>query len=132
MVSLGAAWGFPNYMKHIAAAKRRYGVGFAVLIYDMIPIENETLVEERHILQFRKWLHETISNVDIVLTISKHSQHSLLKYAAGAGWSLPRVEVVELGADLSRRPVVSSRRKPCFPQQYVLFVSTIEVRKNHR
>ena len=132
VVSLGASWGFPDYMKHIAAAKRRYGIGFAVMIYDMIPIENETLVEKQHVLQFRKWLQETISNVNLVLTISKYSQHALLEFAAATGRSLPRVEVVGLGADLSQQPIAGSRRKLCFPQQYVLFVSTIEIRKNHR
>src|SRR5215472_18783646 len=42
VVSLGASWGLPDYVKHMAAAKRKYGVRFAILIYDMIPIENET------------------------------------------------------------------------------------------
>jgi len=132
VVSLGASWGFPDYMKHIAAAKRRYGIGFAIMIYDMIPIENETLVEKQHVLQFRKWLQETISNVNLVLTISKYSRHALIEFAAATGQCLPRVEVVGLGADLSQQPIAGSRRKLCFPQQYVLFVSTIEIRKNHR
>jgi glycosyltransferase involved in cell wall biosynthesis len=132
VVSLGASWGFPDYMKHIAAARRRYGIRFAVLVYDMIPIEYGSLVEDRHVVQFRKWLVETIPNADVVLTISKHSRHALLEFAAGAGWALPRVEVVGLGEDLSCRPVAASRRKRCFPRRYVLFVSTIEIRKNHR
>jgi len=132
VVSLGASWSFPDYVKHISAAKRRYGIRFAILIYDMIPIENETLVEERHILQFRKWLQEAISDTNVVLTISNHSRHALLEFAADAGWSLPGVEVVGLGADLSHRPIATSRRRLCFPPRYVLFVSTIEIRKNHR
>ncbi|HWN49693.1 MAG TPA: glycosyltransferase family 1 protein [Xanthobacteraceae bacterium] len=132
VVSLGASWGFPDYMKHIVAAKRRYGIRFANLIYDMIPIENGSLVENRHVLQFRKWLEEAIPNTDLVFTISKHSRHALLEFAVGAGWSLPRVEVVRLGADLSHRPIAVSRRKLGFPRRYVLFVSTIEIRKNHR
>ena len=132
VVSLGASWGFPGYVKHIAAAKQRYGIRFAILIYDMIPIENRSLVEDRHVVQFQKWLHEIIPNADVILTISKHSRHALLELAADAGWSLPRVEVVRLGADLSYRPIAASQRKLRFSQPYVLFVSTIEIRKNHR
>jgi glycosyltransferase involved in cell wall biosynthesis len=132
VVALGASWGFPGYAQHIAAAKRRYGVRFATLVYDMIPIEYGSLVENRHVAQFRKWLEDTIPHADVVLTISKHSRQALLEFAADAGWSLPRVEVVRLGADLSHRPVAGTRRKRCFPRSYVLFVSTIEIRKNHR
>ena len=132
VVSLGASWGLPDYVKHMAAAKRKYGVRFAILIYDMIPIENETLVDKRHVLQFRKWLQEAIFIANVVLTISKHSRHALIEFAAEAGWSLPCVEVVGLGADLSCRPIAGCERKLCLPARYVLFVSTIEIRKNHR
>jgi glycosyltransferase involved in cell wall biosynthesis len=132
IVSLGASWGFPDYMKHIVRAKRRYGIRFATLIYDMIPVENGSLVENRHVVQFRKWLQETIPNANVVFAISKYSRHALLEFAADCGWSLPRVQVVGLGADLSHGPVAESQRKLSFPQQYVLFVSTIEIRKNHR
>jgi glycosyltransferase involved in cell wall biosynthesis len=119
-------------MKHIVAAKRRYGIRFAILIYDMIPIEDGSLVEARHVLQFRKWLEESVPNADFVLTISKHSGHALVEFTTDSGWSLPRVNVIGLGADLSHRPIAGSRRKLRFPRQYVLFVSTIEIRKNHR
>jgi hypothetical protein len=74
LISLGASWGLPDYAKHIATAKARYGLRFAFLIYDMIPIENASLVERRHALQFRKWLQETASNADAILTISQYSR----------------------------------------------------------
>jgi glycosyltransferase involved in cell wall biosynthesis len=132
IISLGASWGLPDYAKHIAAAKARYGIRFAFLIYDMIPIENEALVERRHTLQFRKWLQETASNADMILTISQYSRQALLDFATAAGWTLPRVDVVGLGGGLSPRLAAGGRSKICLPQRYVLFVSTIEIRKNHR
>ena len=132
LISLGASWGLPDYAKHIAAAKARYGLKFAFLIYDMIPIENASLVERRHALQFRKWLHETASNADAILTISQYSRQVLLDFAAAAGWTLPRVDVVRLGGGVSPRPTADGRSKICLPGRNVLFVSTIEIRKNHR
>ena len=92
-------------MKHIAEAKRRYGIKFSILIYDLIPIENGIFVEQQHVAQFQNWLQEAIPVADVVLTISKHSRDALTKLAAEAGWSLPRVEVVELGSGLSDRPI---------------------------
>jgi hypothetical protein len=46
IASLGVSWGFPHYMDHIAEAKRRYGVRFATVVNDLIPIVNPSLVEQ--------------------------------------------------------------------------------------
>jgi glycosyltransferase involved in cell wall biosynthesis len=132
VISLGASWGFPGYAKHIAAARARHAIRFVVLVYDMIPIENGSLVEEGHASQFRRWLEETVSQADTVLTISEYSRHALLDFAAAAGWPAPRVEVVRLGGELSVRPTSAVPGKMGLPRRYVLFVSTIEIRKNHR
>ena len=132
IVSLGAGWGVPGYVKHIAEAKRRYGIKFSTLIHDLIPLEYESLVEQRHVVQFRNWLQEALPVADVVLTTSKHSHNSLIKLAGDAGWPLPRVEVVEPGSGLNDRLMSGEQGAIDFPQRYVLFVSTIEIRKNHR
>ena len=132
VVSLGAGWGFPHYVKHVADAKRRCGIRFSTLIYDLIPIENAAFVEQQHVVQFKRWLRDAIPVADVVLTISRHSRDALIKWAAAAGCPLPRVEVVELGSGLSDRPPDADEKVIGFPRPFVLFVSTIEVRKNHR
>jgi glycosyltransferase involved in cell wall biosynthesis len=139
VVSLGAGWGFPHYLQHIAKAKRRYGIRYAALISDLIPIENETFVEQWHVVQFRNWLHEVIPVADLLLTISKYSRDALSRWAAQTGRSVPRVEVVELGSGLGAgvgsgvgAEASAAESAMSLPQRYVLFVSTIEIRKNHR
>ncbi len=140
IVTLGASWGLPGYAQHIAAAKERFGIRFSVLVYDMIPIENGDLVEPHHALQFRQWLAEMATNADVILTISQYSRQALLKFAAAARWPMPRVEVIRLGGESSPQSVVRRSRhagnnpdeKLYLPGRYVLFVSTIEIRKNHR
>jgi glycosyltransferase involved in cell wall biosynthesis len=131
LVSLGAAWGIPQYMKHIAQAKRRYGMKYAILIHDLIPIEYESFVEQQQAAQFRNWLEEAMCFADIVLTISKYSRDTLIKVARDAGWRLPRVEVVPPGYGLSDRLTIPTPTKARFPPRFVLCVSTIEIRKNH-
>lgn len=132
IVSLGAGWGVPHYVKHIAEAKRRYGVKFSTLIHDLIPIEYESLVEQHHVVQFRNWLREAIPVSDVVLTTSQHSRNALVKLANDSGWPLPRVEVVEPGSGLNEQLTSGDLTTVDLPQRYVLFVSTIEIRKNHR
>ncbi len=132
IVSLGAGWGVPHYVKHIVEAKRRYGIKFSTLIHDLIPLEYESLVEERHVVQFRNWLREALPVADVVLTTSKHSRNALVKLAGDAGWPLPRIEVVEPGSGLNNQLLSGDHGTVNLPQRYVLFVSTIEIRKNHR
>jgi glycosyltransferase involved in cell wall biosynthesis len=67
-----------------------------------------------------------------VLTISHYSKNALRKLVADARLPLPRVEVLKLGDGLSDRPMAAAARALRLPPRYVLFVSTIEFRKNHR
>jgi len=95
IVSLGASWGIPNYMKYIAEMKRYYGIKFAPLVHDLIPIKHESLVEPHHTVQFRDWLRAAIPVSDIVFTNSKHTRTALVTFVAESGWPLPpRVEAL--------------------------------------
>src|SRR5262245_44193601 len=132
IVSLGASWGIPGYMKGIAEMKRRYGLKFAPLVHDLIPIKHESLVEPHHTVQFRDWLRAAIPVSDIVFTNSKHTRTALITFVADSGWRLPRVEALEMGSGF-RDPLTAGKQATInLPPRYVLFVSTIELRKNHR
>jgi glycosyltransferase involved in cell wall biosynthesis len=131
LVSLGAPWGVPNYMSHIVEAKRRYGIKHAILVHDLIPIEYECFVEQQHVIQFRNWLQDAISLSDVVLTISEHSRDVLFRLAEDVGWSLPHVEVIKPGSGLNNG-LERNQTTIRFPPRYVLYVSTIEIRKNHQ
>jgi glycosyltransferase involved in cell wall biosynthesis len=132
IVSLGAGWGIPGYMKHMAAAKRRYGIRFSIFVHDVLPIEYPSFFEPRHAVQFGNWLREAIPVADIVLTNSKYSRAGLIELAAKSGWRLPRVEVLQLGSGFDDRLTAHGQTMASLPARYVLFVSTIEIRKNHR
>jgi glycosyltransferase involved in cell wall biosynthesis len=65
-------------------------------------------------------------------TISRHSHDALRALSPGIESPLPPVEVIELGTCLSDRLDNGAQRTISLPERYVLFVSTIEIRKNHR
>ena len=136
IVSLGASWGIPNYMKYIAEMKRHYGIKFAPLVHDLIPIKHESLVEPHHTVQFREWLRAAIPVSDIVFTNSKHTRTALVTFVAESGWPLPpRVEALEMGSgfrDTLDPLTAGTQTTISLPPRYVLYVSTIELRKNHR
>jgi glycosyltransferase involved in cell wall biosynthesis len=132
VVSLGAGWGIPGYTRSIAKAKRRYGIRFSIFIHDVLPIEYPAFFEPRHAVQFRDWLQEAIPVADIVLTNSKYSGASLIALAAKSGWRSPRVDVLPLGSGFGDPLLAQEEPMGSLPARYVLFVSTIEIRKNHR
>src|SRR5215469_8161169 len=132
IVSLGAGWGIPNYMKYLAEAKRCYGMTFAPLVHDLIPIKHESFVEPHHTAQFRDWLRAAMPVADIVFTNSKHTRTALITFVAESGWRLPRVVALEMGSGFGDRLTDGEQAITSFPPRYVLFVSTIEARKNHR
>jgi glycosyltransferase involved in cell wall biosynthesis len=132
VVSLGAGWGIPNYMKYFAEAKRCYGVKFAIMVHDLIPIKYESFVEPHHTAQFRDWLRDAIPVADIVFTNSKHTRTALITFAAESGWRLPRVVALEMGSGFGDRLTADEQAIVSLPPRYVLLVSTIELRKNHR
>src|SRR5215467_11930643 len=132
VVSLGAGWGIPNYMKYFAEAKRRSGVKFAIMVHDLIPIKYESFVEPHHTAQFRDWLRAAIPVADIVFTNSKHTRTALIEFAAESGWRLPPVVALEMGSGFGDRLTAGEQAMVSLPPRYVLFVSTIELRKNHR
>jgi len=132
VVSLGAGWGIPNYMKYFAEAKRRSGVKFAIMVHDLIPIKYGSFVEPRHTAQFRDWLRAAIPVADIVFTNSKHTRTALIEFAAESGWRLPPVVALEMGSGFGDRLTAGEQAMVSLPPRYVLFVSTIELRKNHR
>src|SRR5262249_824238 len=132
IVSLGAGWGLPGYTRHIAEAKRRYGIKFSIFVHDVLPIEYQAFFEPRHPVQFRDWLQEVLPVACAVLTNSKHSRGSLIGLAAKSGWNLARIEILQLGAGFPERLTARGQTMASLPARYVLFVSTIEIRKNHR
>ena len=132
IVSIGAGWGIPGYIEHIAELKQRYGIRFSILLHDLIPIQYESLVEPRHTVQFRNWLRDAIAVADVVFTNSKYTRTALIEFASESGWRLPCVEALQLGSGLADRSAAKGQATTSFPARYVLFVSTIEARKNHR
>src|SRR5260370_4260389 len=55
-----------------------------------------------------------------------------MTFAAESGWRLPRVVALEMGSGFGDRLTADEQAMVSLPPRYVLLVSTIELRKNHR
>jgi glycosyltransferase involved in cell wall biosynthesis len=126
LVNLGNSWNKP-YRPAVLAALRAGGVGFALLIHDVIPELFPEWSAPETMREFRAWLRDTVPLADMVFAVSQNSAADLLRFIQAMQVPAPPVRVLKLGSAALAAPAA-----PAAPTRpYVLMVGTIEVRKNH-
>lgn len=137
MVLLGAAWVIPDYASMIANLKRRFGCRFAMVFHDFIPIYARETCDQGTADVFAAFMDQTIALVDQALCVSQNTANDLQRYCAERDIAAPPVTVTRLGAGFSEIfpevPAMGDGNAADFEigEPFVLFVSTIEGRKNH-
>lgn len=138
LVNLGTSWWLQNYFLHVRKAKALYGIHYVPFVHDMIPIMTPEHCVKELTQDFISWALGVFAHADHFLTNSEASKRDLLAVADQLGHAVDpaNVHVVRLDADF-RKPSISVpvtqtlARYGLSEGGYVLFVSTIESRKNH-
>ncbi|MFT2093828.1 glycosyltransferase [Acidiphilium multivorum] len=128
LLAIGATWPFPDYAARIDAA-RRDGVRFAPFVYDLVPALFPEWSARSTTTGFRTWMETVLPQADRLFTISHATRRALRDHAKRAGLPIPEAIPVPVGAHFPRK--ADPDAAPLHPRPYVLFVSTIEPRKNH-
>ncbi|HEX4111441.1 MAG TPA: glycosyltransferase [Stellaceae bacterium] len=131
VVCLGLPWGSPDYGPWIAAAKRRYGFRFGLLIHDVIPFTDVELCQEHFAAGFQRWFENVIGVCDLVFVSSEFSRDAIHALCRMRGWPLPPIERIPFGAGFTVPAPAEDRFAIAWQRRFVLFVSSIERRKNH-
>jgi len=134
LLALGAGWCNPGQSEVIAWARQQRGMRFALLVYDLIPLRRPDFCDAAHVRTFRAWLDEMLPLCDRIMTISRATANDLRAYAGAEAKPLAApVDVIPVGSGLrSGAPSAHAPTRPLpAPGSYVLFVSTVEARKNH-
>ncbi len=130
LAALGAPWRYPGYGSLIADTKRRHGVKFAFLVYDIIPLRRPEWFDPGLARAFRAWFSAVLPLADAVFAISDFTAADVTRFAAESFIPLAApVAAIPIGSGFAAVPAVASARLP--PPGFALFVSTIEARKNH-
>lgn len=114
-------------------APRFTGVPTVISVMDLSYLKFPELFNKKDLMQLKNWTKYSIKNARKILTISKSSRNDIIeKYGAKAS----KVEVTYLGI----KPISSITphiyamqeltQKYKIPQKYVLFVGTLQPRKN--
>ncbi len=146
LVNLGTSWWLQNYFLRVREARRRHGIRYVPFVHDMIPVMAPEHCVRPLTQDFISWVMGVFTHADGWLTNSQASARDLHRVAGRLGQTVDadRVHVVPLDADfrppseLALDPALRDRhdaevlaRFGLAADGYVLFVSTIESRKNH-
>lgn len=138
LVNLGTSWWVYNYFLLVRNAKRDFGIRYIPFIHDFIPLMAANHCVTGVIEDYVSWMVGVFDHADFYLVNSQSTGQDLLRVADRLGHKVATgdIEVVTLDADFrlpAERELSSDMldRWDLVGQDYCLFVSTIESRKNH-
>ncbi len=123
----GAGWDDPTHTRRLLATRRRFGLKLAVLIYDLIPLRRPEWADPSTARRFGHWIDALLREADVLLAISAATAGDVASRRATLGLASLPCQLVRLGDGFSAAEgAAATLRVP-----YALFVSTLEIRKNH-
>ncbi|WP_170318380.1 tetratricopeptide repeat-containing glycosyltransferase family protein [Sphingomonas sp. PAMC 26621] len=138
LINLGTSWWLQNYFLYVRKAKAESDIRYVPFVHDLIPVmANEHCVKELT-QDFISWVIGAFDHADYYLVNSLSTKRDLVAVGARLGHAVDpeRVAVIRLDADF-RKPATLPNGTARLAQfgvvreNYILFVSTIESRKNH-
>lgn len=136
VVLLGAAWVIPEYAALIINLKRTHDARFAMLFHDFIPIYARETCDQGTAVVFREFVDQVLPIVDLAMCVSRSTENDLKRYCGESGVPVPPTLVTQLGTSFDEffppsQITAAPRSRKRKRDPFVLFVSTIEGRKNH-
>lgn len=131
-LAMGLDWD-TNDFALLAREKTAHGFRVVLACYDLIPIRVPHLMQSDQRARFSDYFRSVAAGADHVWCISEASRSDLLQFWSSSGISSVPTTVIHLGADVAgiTAPSPVSLPDSLLQRPFVLFVSTIEARKNH-
>lgn len=140
LVNVGTSWGFLNYFMRLREIKRRHNVRYVPLVHDCIPILYPEFCNPNLVCDFINWMSHMLKHADLVLTNSENTRRDVLKVAQELNVTSPPIVVTRLNGEYGGGATYAGDNHEALEvlsennldlSDFVLFVSTIEPRKNH-
>lgn len=124
-------WGADS-TRHYERLRKAHGMRVVTFCHDLIPILYPQYIHRQTSREFAEYLIAMTQGSDAVLCNSKQTRRDYLAFCARHRLRAPRAEIVELGDQVpDAAGTVSDAVREAAGSEYILFVSTIERRKNH-
>ncbi|WP_157353502.1 glycosyltransferase family 4 protein [Aromatoleum toluclasticum] len=131
-VSLGLDWDQKD-LEFLYELKQRLKLKVLLFCYDIIPILLPTYCVSGVAEKFPRYFVDAAWCADKILCISNCSRRDLTEFLETVGAPVPALDIVRLGNNIRPHPDAppSTAVGELGEQRFILFVSTIEGRKNH-
>lgn len=132
MISAGLDWQYKD-LRALWNLKQLFGFSYCAVIYDLIPVRYPHLVVRGYDELLTDYFGELLWVADLTMCISNATREDWVRHAHEVGVDPKPSFVFPLGCDL---PDTAAKQGVGLPSQlvgkrFVLYVSTIEPRKNH-
>jgi glycosyltransferase involved in cell wall biosynthesis len=140
LVNIGTSWWHPDSFLVIRRAKAKYGIRYIPFVHDCVPIIMPEYCVKALIKDYTQWLVGVLIHADGYLVNSQSTGKDLDKIATLLHHKIPKPDVIRLDGRFSvnrqdgrREPIGRSiiTKHQLHREPFVLFVGTIEPRKNH-
>ncbi len=146
LVNLGSSWWQPDYMRRVAELKRLHSIRYIPFLYDCIPLLQPQHCAAALVDEFARWFAQLCLLADAVVVISDSTRRDFERLRATVlpGIAIPTFTLpldaddgsaAAAGAEApgtpSAPPAATPPAPPTATRPYILFVATIEGRKNH-
>jgi glycosyltransferase involved in cell wall biosynthesis len=136
LVNLGSSWWLPDYHLAVRAARARHGLRYAALVHDTGPVTIPEHSEPAVTARFARWFAALGVQADLLLAVSEATRGDMLRLAETHLPGLPFAPVAVLRPDAALPAPPAPPPGDPHPRMpaagsYVLFVGTIESRKDH-
>ena len=133
---LGAAWVQQDYLHRVLTFKRNFGTRFVMMVHDLIPIYARETCDQDTVRVFEHFMLRVLPHVDHLLAVSEYTAKDIRRYLATLRVPEPPITVTKNGSSfaefLPKNVPAGQITLRDLPKRFVLFVATIEGRKNHR
>jgi hypothetical protein len=107
-----------------------------MVLHDLIPVYARETCDQDTARVFDDFLRRALRHVDHVLSISENTAKDLRRYARSMSVPVPPITVTRNGSSfdefLPKGGYTADAAADRMPERFVLFVATVEGRKNHR
>ncbi len=132
LISVGLDWDHPYYKSFYSLRKDR-GVKIITCCYDLIPVLYPQYCVNDVAGIFTSYFLELADSSDLILCISKQSEKDLNNMLERTGGARPVTKIFPLGDSVPQEgsEKISEAVESICNKPFILYVSTIERRKNH-
>ena len=133
VVIVDGNWQFAGFAEALKVAKERHHFQLVHFAHDLTAVRNPALVNKGAEQIIGGYFEKILPIADVTIAISQSTKRDIAWYASRLGVPAPHLKALILADSSIREGSERATKKPAvsLPEQFILAVGTIEIRKNY-